>query len=104
MRPLLRAGKTVDVDAVSPDALSSGDIILYRAADRQLMHRIGLRVREAFWVFDDAAVVGWHKVPARELRGRLRHPSPFSRGLLGLVFGLIAFIVFKTGRCVRDFL
>ena len=76
--------------------------MLYRLGGKLLLHRLGFRAAKGLWIFDDAACVDWHRVRPERVVGRLRHPSPFSRGALGLAYGLLVRMLFLVRRWLNS--
>jgi hypothetical protein len=102
MRPLLVEGDVVGIEPVEASRLRMGDVVAYRVDGRLLMHRFGFSTAKGLWMFDDAATVGWHRVPAEALVGRLQSSRPLTRGRTGLLYGLgISFFYGMLGLARR---
>lgn len=100
MRPLFRAGETVLLD---PSALPGpGDVVVYRVEGRLLAHRLAFRWGGRAWAFDDAATVGWHRVDARSIVGRVATGRLFGSGLPGLAYGLLVFFAYTFRKLLKE--
>ncbi len=101
MRPLLRHG---DLVAVAPPATGGpcpGDIVLYDLDGKRLMHRVWRRRGPRLWIKDDAGTVSLHVVAEDRVTAVLASGGVFTRGRLGLVFGVFCTAVFAMGRALR---
>ena len=77
MRPLLRAGDWIFVEAVTPALLQLGDIVVAQRGAELITHRLVARDGTGWWTHGDNTRVLDHVLPAEEIVGRV---SAIERG------------------------
>jgi signal peptidase I len=91
MLPLFKPGEIVLIEDNSGDTqgtgrkLCPGDCVVYSFEGRNLLHRVIAVDDSGPLISDDAGLIPPHKVPWRNIAGRVMTGNPLKKGICGLI-------------------